>query len=716
MATSIENAKTNDAKTELAQKVLRIASETNDDPVARFTMMKLATDIAVQGSDVETTFAAIESMEKAYRITGQQFRLQALSGLIQRSRVSDREALLPRIVRFCRAAAEQDDLGPAVNLLATAQKSFRSGQSRNMIMQLSHEVAEAHKQCQSLEPAFAKLETVPDDAESNLSVGRYRCFVLRDWVTGLFQLSQGSDAALSEIASAEMSAGNDNAKLVTLADRWWDYAEQVGGAASASIKLHAADLYRKGLSDLSGLKKVKASKRLKECDSLTRSLLAADTTDRSPVPTGLPTAGIDETGPIQVEVDLPAPFDDVEVGGGGRFLIFKLTSLSKLAFFDVAARKVTQFVDLDSSDVLFTAGSEAFYVLTRPQNLIERWSLREFKKQATVKLPFDTPVQELAMGCGSRGPIYAGAETGSGVLLDGRTLRPLTLSVYDHQYNRPGEIHGAGRNAVVRVSGNGSVFTLQQTSISPSGFRTFLLGKRGVHVYYRGDSMGYLAPTFDGALVYTSRGIYTNQAKAFAGTEKGLGATSFRIPAVTGDYAIGIPRDDRSREASKTHVHVLASGQVEPILTIPDVAIRPGQYGDFHGKRDSISLDRRVFFVPDLKSLVTLPAGNKTVVSRRLDLEEEFKRSGEDYLFVMSKPPGAVLPGSTFKYQIQVRSKSDGVKYELASGPKGMTVNDKGLVIWRTQRRIELDQDAIVTITNSGGQELSHVFKVKVGS
>ena len=142
--------------------------------------------------------------------------------------------------------------------------------------------------------------------------------------------------------------------------------------------------------------------------------------------------------------------------------------------------------------------------------------------------------------------------------------------------------------------------------------------------------MGYIEPSPDGELMYTLRGVYTSRTKECL-ANKGNFATSFRIPAVTGNYAVGVLRDDDRKKKNVNPIHILVSGQVDAILTIPDVSIRTGEYGDFHG-REIMTLARRVYLLPNANLLITLPVSNKSLVLHYLDLEKELRESGIDFL------------------------------------------------------------------------------------
>jgi hypothetical protein len=700
-------AETAEAKSELATKILDAANETADN-AARYSMLKLAADIAVRAADSEIVNESIDLMDRFYEIDEPKIRLAALIGVAKNIDSQSEPAALSAVIGFCRRAIDRNDYVAAQQLLTISEGNFREAASRRELTELASRVKTLQLQFESVRDHLQKLLEDPDDQEANLAVGRFRCFDRNDWSVGLKNLARGSDETLREIAQLELASGNDTDRRTVIADRWWQYAENVEGEVAVRAKLHAGSYYKIAVDSLQGLERAKAATRLREAESLGEiaaiEMIAGG--DAAPPKPAAP----EPMNEWKVVYEMPASYSDVAVGGSGRYLIFRLDSLKKLAFFDVMKREITQYVPIESSDIRFTAGANEFFIATRPQNVLERWSLETFKRLSTVKLPLENPVEVVMMGSASEGPIYVGAQHGPGGFLNPRSLKPIPYQVVDHRYQRAGEIQGAGPESRVRASANGRAFAMWRTNVSPGGFRTYVLTDRILHTFYQHDTMGYIEPSPDGELMYTSRGVYTSQTKEYL-ANKGNFATSFRIPAVTGNYAVGVLRDDDRKKKNVNPIHILVSGQVDPILTIPDVSIRTGEYGDFHG-RELMTLARRVYLLPNANLLITLPVSNKSLVLHYLDLEQELRESGVDFLYVASRAPTSVKSGGVYKYQLDVKSKQGDVEYEIVAGPSGMRVSNDGLVTWRTPRRGSEQQEAIVLIKDGNGQQTTHTFTV----
>ena len=408
-------------------------------------------------------------------------------------------------------------------------------------------------------------------------------------------------------------------------------------------------------------------------------------------------------------IELPAKFQDVIVGGSGRFLFFLMGDLKKLAVFDVQEREITHELPLEEADSRIAAGAEHIYITVRRENVIQRWSLDSFEKELTVKLPFQSPVEEIATGSHVTGVIYAGSTDKNGVLLSPKTLKSANLKIIDHTGRKPADPLPGAEKVIVRASPNGRTFCLLSTRYSPGDFRTLVVIDKYVHSFRRGESVSYMTPDFEGELIFTPKGIFTDQSKEFRLSD-GLRAERFQLPAVGGHYSVSVNRDDRSKKENAT-VNIHVGSAAEPILSIPDITVRPGSYGDFHAQ-NRLTLDRRVLFFADAKLLVTLPKSDDTLVLTDLDIDEELDQLGEDYLFVVSRPPQYVKTGRRFVYQMEVKSSKGGVTYELDSGPSGMRVTDEGSVSWRVPRKAGEPADAVITVSDDSGRETTHAFRL----
>jgi hypothetical protein len=62
-----------------------------------------------------------------------------------------------------------------------------------------------------------------------------------------------------------------------------------------------------------------------------------------------------------------------------------------------------------------------------------------------------------------------------------------------------------------------------------------------------------------------------------------------------------------------------------------------------------------------------------------------------------------------------VKSKKDGLKYRIESGPKGMAISPAGKVSWEVPADFNEKEVAVILgVTDSAGQEALHTFKLAI--
>ncbi len=444
-----------------------------------------------------------------------------------------------------------------------------------------------------------------------------------------------------------------------------------------------------------------------------------------PAPTKKPQATGDaasETGPAssgEIEkrvIQFPAPYTDVAVGGGGEHLIFYLPSQDKLAVLDVRQRKLTQFLSMSGPNVAFAAGADKLIVLLPGQKIIQRWDMTRWELEVTKTLDFAVPPTIAAVGSASQGPVLvAGGDTprGSIQLLDLGTLRPLDMD-FSKLLSPTGRTFEVGSHSHVRVSADGRVFTSWANFGSPTGFFVLVLSGSQPQVFHQHDTAGYLAPSPDGQRIYTPKGIYAQQTELIFAQK--ANTLNFPLPSVQGQWYLRPEDTDPAGrgEGQAVSVKLYAAEQDAAIVELAGLEARGGTHSDLVS-RGVLALDKSLFFVPDAKALVSLPATHDRAIVYTVDLDQQLQRTHVPYLFVASRPPRRVAAGSRLDYQMAVKSKHGGAICKLSSGPDGMEVTIDGHVTWNVPRDgPDKTAHVIVTVTDSTGQQIYHTFSLAV--
>ena len=341
---------------------------------------------------------------------------------------------------------------------------------------------------------------------------------------------------------------------------------------------------------------------------------------------------------------LPDAFSNVVLGGGGRYLIFHMPKLKKLAIFDISEAKVTKYIALTEEDITCAAGLECVVISLKKGGKLERWSLTTFELEKTVPSPVQAEIGSLALGHASNGPLVI-----DGQFFDLATLKRLPI------VDKDGKEVSLGGELI--SSGDGTVYTRWGFN----GGASFVVENGVVKRTDSGERL-HLIPGPDGKTVFTSKGIMTRTLLRAEPDDSGYG---FCVPAVQGDYFLSITPGYASKGVGFT---VYLGGMKRPVAKMDKA--EHGLYLDSVGG-DTYGIWRRAFFVPDAKVVAVLPASNDRVVLFKIDADAALEKSGENYLLIASKPPREAKAGKPLAYAIKVKSKSGGVTYKLDSGPKG---------------------------------------------
>jgi hypothetical protein len=416
---------------------------------------------------------------------------------------------------------------------------------------------------------------------------------------------------------------------------------------------------------------------------------------------------LDET---PITRNLPATCDQLVVGGGGRFLLLNLPSQRKIAMFDANEAKIVHYFPVGGDNVKYAAGLEKLVMVFPDTKIIQRWNLLTKEREVTATIDAGG-ITNVLMGSASRGPVVvasgSGPFGGGCTLLDLHTLKPRLAP----QQGNPG---GRSMSESARISADGTVIACWGPNVSPSGLQTYHITAGGLKGYYEHISPGHLVPSPDGKIIYTSRGMFTNETKPLGvNTKSRDGMGPWCIPAVEGDYYLSVNVNNLPGQKQQQHaVSVHLQGEERALITLPNIPV-PKDINPWG--REQFGNDKRLLFIPDAKMIVTVPETNDRLFIHRFDVEEAMDKAGIDYLYATSRAPERAARGKDYVYQITTRSKKGGVNYKLESGPDGMRITKAGVIHWK----VPADQPAgdtsvIVTIADRSGQEIFHTFRVTV--
>jgi hypothetical protein len=361
-------------------------------------------------------------------------------------------------------------------------------------------------------------------------------------------------------------------------------------------------------------------------------------------------------------------------------------------------------------------------VLLPNSNILQRWDLHTFERELAVNSPIKGSVRGLAMGYASNGPcvFYSGEVNGPGALAPVRvnflnisTMKLIDFNAPEGQGNPPnrGEMH-------VRISADGRVLGMWSTSQNPTGLTSLVLTGNSLKYFYHHNSTAYIVPAPDGQRLYTTVGILTKELKMVRGSPSEMNRY---LPSYHDKYYLGFEFIQRPRppsvgqatpEITGMNVSVYMMDNDRPLVILNNLAlpadnqVNPGS--DF-------TFDKHIHFIPQAKLIITIPPTNDRLVLHRFDLEEALEKSEVDYLVVLSQPPLRAKKGSTYEYQLNVKSRKGGVKYRIESAPEEMQISSTGKLSWPVSPEFaESEISVIISLRDAMGQEIFHTFQVNI--
>lgn len=451
-------------------------------------------------------------------------------------------------------------------------------------------------------------------------------------------------------------------------------------------------------------------------------------------------SGSDAFAPEKTTCKLPAPVEDVAVGGGGRYLILHLPKIRKLAIFDAQTAQIARSLDCAEDRILFTAGLDKLLVVLPTAKVMQRWDLHTGERETTTPITFKGIVKGICMGSAATRPVLLHG------VADARDLEPAAGS------GGFGGMPGAGGQTVLhfmdlrtfkivnaeplrsqflgfqqgqevlhlRASPDGKVYGMWCTSQSPEGLHTIVVSSGRVQLHYEHTSVGFVVPGPDNRTIFSEQGFFTLEGQPKSRSDRQDPALV--LPARQGNYYLRIapragpgpvsmlpnPQGQAERQAGVS-IHVL--GDARPLLTLQDIPVVETRSSPL---RHDFTTDKRLHFLPEHNLLVTIPTAADELVLYRFDLLDAMAKSGLDRPFVTSQPPTTATKGATFAYQVEVKSNRGSLQYKVESGPRNLAVSPKGKITWQVPERAEADVPVIISVRDASGQECLHGFTLRI--
>lgn len=269
----IDEARTPEAKAELAQRMLQTGRDTVDDADSQYELINQARMLAASVGDVETTFAALDQLRQLFQVRGDELAAFTVGQLLDSpAPLERRKETVQRGVAIVDACLSHDHYVEAAGLIKDLLTAARRNRDVEQIAALTARQkigSELYAGYKAATPAIERLRADPTDADAALSAGKFYAFVKGDWNVGLPLLAASSDAELRRLAAVEMQSITDSTAQRTLADGWYALAGDAKTADANRQRARARLWYGKAVGRLSGLPKVEVEQRLEELAKVT---------------------------------------------------------------------------------------------------------------------------------------------------------------------------------------------------------------------------------------------------------------------------------------------------------------------------------------------------------------------------------------------------------------------------------------------------------------
>jgi formylglycine-generating enzyme required for sulfatase activity len=241
-------------------------------------LLRLARDVATKAGDAKAAFAAIDEMQKAFTIDDLAMKSEALAVMAGKAlKPDDRKALADAALSLVEHAIDAESLDVAEEAMETASGLAGKVRERDLTQRVQaarKQLAENVKAASDVQAARATLKDKPDDPDANLALGKYLCFVRKQWPDGFKRLAAGSDESLRALAQQELKSTTPSPEeSAKLGDAWWNLSRAVGGKIKEGMMLRAGTWYQEAEASLpEGLVRVMVEKRLAEVEKLGRGI------------------------------------------------------------------------------------------------------------------------------------------------------------------------------------------------------------------------------------------------------------------------------------------------------------------------------------------------------------------------------------------------------------------------------------------------------------
>jgi hypothetical protein len=273
-------AKKPEQKGALATKLFKQADATRDDPAGRYALLMEARELAMTALNGDGALELADRIAELYEVDPIPLKLDSIKQISASTKSTlSLQVATENCFELADEAVRKGNFEAATELMRLATSmaiKSKLGKLRDETRMRNDLLTQKRKLHDESELAKKTLEDSPDDAAAHEKLGRYLCFVLDDWETGLPHLAKAVTPALRSAAELELAASSNADNSSEVADAWYDFAKTAKLPDKPFAQARSLKWYRAVIKDATGLARVRAQTRIQEL-----SKLVPDTTPNS---------------------------------------------------------------------------------------------------------------------------------------------------------------------------------------------------------------------------------------------------------------------------------------------------------------------------------------------------------------------------------------------------------------------------------------------------
>ena len=268
MGAEIAGAKTLEAKSKLADKLLQLGAAPGQDAAGQFVVLSAACTKAVE---FEQLLKGLALLEQRFAGDLTDVRLQGFEAVKGQINLQQIEKFADTLLASIESAERTDRFGAADDLSKIGQAVGRKLNDRRFTDAFAERSARTAKLANAfslVKPSLLTAQANPDDQEAAMRSGQYIAYVRNDWKAALPMLARTTDEELQSLVQDDLKNPKEDNEILKLADRWWERAESSSALSQEGMRRRATHWYRLiPQGKLQGLEAQKVAKRIAETET-----------------------------------------------------------------------------------------------------------------------------------------------------------------------------------------------------------------------------------------------------------------------------------------------------------------------------------------------------------------------------------------------------------------------------------------------------------------